>query len=472
MLKFALEYARRNRQQHVEKLCDWLRIPSISTLPEHADDVRSAACWIRDYLEENGLQQARVQETGGHPVVTAQWMNANNAPTILLYGHFDVQPPDPLEEWNSPPFDPQQIGENLYARGASDDKGQAFALLASLESYLKSSGKLPVNVKILLEGEEEIQSRNLPGFLRAHSLELRADSILICDQDMFSPQHPVVMYGVRGNLFMEVQVKGPARDLHSGTFGGAVDNPFNVLARLLAALQDTRTRRISIPGFYDRIRVLSEEERRLINKAPVNDSIGLHLTGAPLLAGEEGFCLVERISLRPTLEIHGIVGGFTGQGSKTVIPSKATAKISMRLVPDQDPYQVSESLESYLRQLAPPTVHLEFKQVGLAKPVVIDYNTEPVRLAAEAYRLGFQAEPIYFRGGGSLPFLFDMIDSLSVPKEGPIPVAMIGFGLPDDCTHAPNEKLNLSNFFQGIETVIHYLFLMGNCANGSGKKHG
>jgi acetylornithine deacetylase/succinyl-diaminopimelate desuccinylase-like protein len=456
MLEKALTYARAHRDQHLSQLRDWLRIPSVSTLPEHSEDVRRAAEYAREKLGTMGFPLAEIRETAGHPIVYAEWLKANG-PTLLVYGHFDVQPVDPLEEWARAPFDPVIEGEDLYARGASDDKGQAFAVLAALESFLQTSGVLPVNLKLLLEGEEEVTSPNLFPYIRTHKNELAADAILIADQDMLDPKVPVVMWGVRGNLYAELEIRGPAHDLHSGTFGGAVDNPFNVLARLLAGLQDGETRRVLIPGFYDQVQELTDEERALISQAPINDEVGLYLTGAPALGGELGYALAERVSVRPTLEVHGIAGGFTGEGSKTVIPSMATAKLSMRLVPDQTPDEIAKLLEAHLRENCPPTVQMEMRIIGKAMPVKIDYKTPAVQAAASAYQRGFGAPPVFLRGGGSLPIVQTMIQELSQPGGGDIPVVMIGFGLPDDRTHAPNEKFHLPNFYHGIETVIHYL---------------
>lgn len=458
MLEKALTYARANRQLHVAELCNWLRIPSVSTLPEHATDVRRAARFAADKLSEMGFPRVDLEATPAHPILYAEWSGLA-APTLLIYGHFDVQPVDPLEAWVRPPFEPIVEGENLYARGASDDKGQAFAVLAGLESYLRTSGRLPVNVKVVLEGEEEVLSPNLFPYIREQAQKLAADAILIADQDMLDPKTPVVMWGVRGNLYIEIEVQGPSGDLHSGTFGGAVDNPFNVLARLLAGLQDGQTRRVLIPGFYDNVEELTSEERALIAQAPINDEIGLYLTGAPALGGEQDYPLAERVSVRPTFDVHGILGGFTGEGMKTVIPSKAIAKLSMRLVPDQSPDEIAALLEAHLKKHCPPTVQMDLRIVGKADPVKIDYRVPAVQAAAIAYERGFGAAPVYLRGGGSLPIVRAMIDALSQPAKGDIPVVLIGFGLPDDHTHAPNEKLYLPNFYNGVETVIHYLDL-------------
>lgn len=461
MLEQALAYARANRAAHLSGLCDWLRIPSVSTLPEHAADVRRAGQFAAQRLREMGFRRVELRETEGHPILYAEWLEAD-APTLLVYGHYDVQPVDPLSEWTRPPFEPQVEGDALYARGASDDKGQAFAVLAALEAWLKTSGRLPVNVKVLLEGEEEVVSPNLFPYLHRYKDELAADAILIADQDMLSPQHPVILWGVRGVLHVEVEVSGPARDLHSGTFGGAVDNPFNVLVRLLASLQDGVTRKVLVPGFYGEVQELTPEERALIAQAPINDEVGLALTGAPALGGEANYPVAERVSVRPTLDIHGVVGGFTGEGMKTVIPRKATAKVSMRLVPRQKPEQIAQRLEAYLRQSCPPTVKLSLRVLGQAEPVRIDYKSPAVQAAAAAYERGFGCKPVFLCGGGSLPIVRTMIDELSRPGKGDIPVVMIGFGLPDDRTHAPNEKFHLPNFYHGIETVIHYLELFQN----------
>lgn len=457
MLDSALQFARTNKQAHLTRLCDWLRIPSISTLPEHAGDVRRAAQFAADFRKEMGMTSVEIRETAGHPLVFATWNGSDRtSPTLLIYGHFDVQPTDPDHEWTIPPFEPVIEGGNLYARGASDDKGQAMAVLAALESYLKTSGELPVNVKVLLEGEEEITSTNLFPYLRQHAQELRADAILIVDQDMLDPEHPVIMWGVRGNLYLEIEVRGPAHDLHSGTFGGSVDNPINVLVRLLSKLQHGETRKILVPHFYDKVEELTEEERDLIAQASINDQIGMHLTGAPSLGGEAGYPLAERVSVRPTLEIHGIAGGFSGEGMKTVIPSKATAKVSLRLVPHQDPEEILDSLHLFLKSHCPPTVKMDIRVLGKAHPVKIDYNSPAVRAAEVAYERGFGHKPVYLRGGGSLPIVHEMIKILSKPDHE-IPIVMIGFGLPDDRTHSPNEKFSISNFHHGIETVIHYL---------------
>lgn len=457
MLENALKYAQENRESFVAQLQEWLRFPSISTLPEHRDDLIHAGEFAVDMLHEMGFESVDLDSSRSHPILYAERIGLE-APTLLIYGHFDVQPVAPLDEWTRPPFEPVVEDDNLYARGASDDKGQAFAGLAALESYLKTSGELPVNVKVLLEAEEEVGSSCLKSYLKEEADKLAADAVLIADSDMLDAKMPTIIYGLRGGIFVEIEVSGPARDLHSGTFGGAVDNPLNVLIRLLSQLQDGETRKVLVPGFYDNVETISEHERALLSKIPIDDEVGLHFTGVPALGGEPEFKLHERISVRPTFEVHGIAGGFTG-GIKGVIPARATANISFRLVPHQDPDEIGDLLKSYLEEIAPPTVKVTSRVIAKGRPVKVDFQSKPVQIAAQAYEKGFGYPAIYLRGGGSLPIVREMIDVLSQPGKGDIPVVMIGFGLPDDHTHAPNEKFHLPNFYNGIETVIHFLDL-------------
>ncbi|MCC6148353.1 MAG: dipeptidase [Anaerolineaceae bacterium] len=447
----ALAYARKNQTIFLERLFELLRIPSISTLAENVADIDRAADWLVSYLTETGLSNAQKYQTAGHPLVYAEWLEAgSSAPVLLIYGHYDVQPVDPLDLWHTPPFEPVVKGDHLYCRGASDDKGQMMALLFALESYLKASGRLPLNVKVLLEGEEEILSPNMDAFLAAHREQLACDAIVICDDSIFDANTPVITYGLRGNCYMEIEVSGPSQDLHSGSFGGAVDNPLNVLVRMLAALQDSNTHRVLIPGFYEHVREIDEAERALLTAYPGGEEQTQLLTGVPALAGESGYSAIERTSVRPTLDIHGIPGGFTAKGKKTVIPAHVGAKISMRLVPDQDPDEIQSLFEKYLRSIAPPTVHLEFRCLGKALPAVVDYRHPAVQAAAEAYQRGFGAFPVYTRTGGSIAVVAEMIHWLGAP------VVMAGLGLPDDQIHAPNERFYLPNFYRGIETMIHY----------------
>lgn len=451
----ALSKARSRRAVHLDHLQEFLRIPSISTLPEAQRDIEAAAHWVADRMRQIGLEQVEVAPTAGHPVVYGQWLGAGaDAPTLLVYGHYDVQPVDPVEEWQSAPFEPTVRGDNLYCRGASDDKGQVMVVLAAVESYLSATGRLPVNFKMIVEGEEEISSVHLASWVQQHRDGLACDAVLICDSAMLDAQTPMINHGTRGMAYMEVEVRGPASDLHSGTFGGVVDNPFNVLVRMLAQLQDPVTHRVLIPGFYDKVQPVSEEERELLARVPLDAAMLQRLTGVPQPAGEEGFTWGERGTLRPTLDIHGMPGGFTGAGKKTVIPARAFAKVSMRLVPDQDPTEIAELFAAHVRSLAPDTVTVAVRTLGLARPSVVDLRTPAIQAAAQALQSVFGAVPVYMRAGGTLPIVADFQDTLSAP------VVMMGFGLPDDNVHAPNEHLHLPNFYAGIETVIHYLSLL------------
>lgn len=454
MLDDALAFSRTHADAQLADLCDLLRIPSISTLPAHEADMHRAANWLVGHLRRIGLTGAKLIPTAGAPVAYGEWLDAGpQAPTLLVYGHYDVQPVDPVEEWNTPPFEPTVLGDRLYCRGASDDKGQVIAVLAAVEAYLQTSGRLPLNLKVLLEGEEEISSPNMAVLLRRHRQRLAADAVLICDQAMLGPNLPLIEYGLRGNCYLEIEVTGPASDLHSGTYGGVVDNPFNVLVRILARLQDGETRRILIPGFYDRVLALEPAERKRLAQLPITDELAQQLTGAPQPAGEEGYTLAERMSVRPTFDIHGIGGGFTGPGRKTVIPARASAKISMRLVPDQQPQEIADLAEDFIRAITPPTVRVTVHRLGFSRPAVVDFKGPAFAAADSAYERAFGVRPLYARSGGSLPIVPEFQDVLAAP------VVMMGFGLPDDNIHAPNEWLALSNFYRGVETIIHYLTL-------------
>ncbi|MGQ9598326.1 MAG: dipeptidase [Anaerolineae bacterium] len=456
MLHKALTYMRDHRPEFLNSLCDLLRIPSISTLPEYRPAIERAASWLVGYLQQVGMTRVELIQTQSHPIVYGEWLDAEaGIPTLLAYGHYDVQPVDPLDEWLTPPFEPVLREGDLFARGASDDKGQLLTILAAAEAYLKGSSRLPINLKVVIEGEEEVLGPSMDRTLRQYADMLAADAVLICDEALLDPQTPLIVYGVRGNVYLEVEVRGPARDLHSGTFGGVVDNPFNVLVRLLAEVQDPETRRMRIPGFYDQVRPLQDEERALLARVPIGEEAARHLTGAPALAGEEGYTVLERASARPTFDIHGMPGGFVGPGHKTVIPARASAKLSMRLVPDQEPEEIAERFEAYLRSLVPSTVQLEVRRLGAARPAVVDYHAPAVQAMAQALKKGFGAFPLYIRGGGSLPIVRSFQEVLGVP------VILIGFGLPDDNTHAPNEKYHLPNFYRGIEALIHYFSILG-----------
>ncbi len=432
----------------LEELCDWLRIPSISTLPQHKEDVERAADWLAQKMKSAGLQNVETVPTDGHPIVYGDWLNAGEgAPTVLIYGHYDVQPVDPLELWSSPPFEPSVRGDDLFARGASDDKGQLFAHVAAVEAVLATSGALPVNVKFLVEGEEEVGSQGLAEYLPSETEKLAADVCLISDTHILSPDLPLIIYGLRGIWAGEISVRGPAQDLHSGMFGGAVHNPNQALSTLLAALHDNAGR-VAVPGFYDDVQALTPSERTALAQVPYGDAELLQETGAPAAWGEEGYTVTERIGARPTLEINGMWGGFIDEGFKTVIPAEARAKVSCRLVPDQDSSAIGAMIERYLQQIAPQTVDVSVDTLQHAPATVVPLDVPEMQAAARAYHRVFGAEPVFSREGGSIPIATVVQESLGIP------ILFMGFGLPDDNLHAPNEKLHLPNFYRGIRVGI------------------
>jgi acetylornithine deacetylase/succinyl-diaminopimelate desuccinylase-like protein len=454
----AIQYARLQRPNALERLAELLRFKTISSQYEqYQDEFAQCASWLVNQLKMMGMERAEIIPTNGGPLIYAEWLAA--APelsTLLVYGHYDVMPVEPTDEWRHPPFEPYVDGQRIYCRGASDDKGQFFAVLFALEAWLKGAGKLPLNVKVLLEGEEEKLSPNLDEVLIGNQERLRCDGILVADMGGLDPRVPLIMYGTRGNLALEIIVSGPSKDLHSGTYGGGVDNPLNVLTRLIAALQDGKTRKIIVPGFYDRVQELTPRELELAKAVPITDEAGLYLTGAPALAGEQGYPLKLRISSRPTFDIHGIAGGYNGPGIKTVIPSSATAKISFRLVPDQQPEEVLHCIQDYLISLAPDTIRLMVKPLGQAAPLTVDLDHPVIAAAREAYQRSFDASPCYIRGGGSL-----RIASLFQHYVNPA-ILLTGFGLPEDNEHAPNESFALGQFYRGAEMVIHYLGILSS----------
>lgn len=455
----ALTYAQNHRAEALAELQELLRIPSISTLPEHRPDMERAAEWLAAKLQAIGLGNVTLLPvTDGPPVVYGDWLQAGpEAPTVLVYGHYDVQPVDPVEEWLTPPFEPTVQGDNLFGRGTTDDKGQFYTHIAAAEAYLRSSGKLPVNLKFMLEGEEEIGSAHLEEFVREHQARLQADAALISDTHITDPNTPVIVTGVRGLAYMEVTLRGSRQDLHSGMYGGVVENPLNALVKLLASLRDEQGR-VTIPGFYDRVRDLSAEERAALNQDGVTEAEILAETGAPALWGDPAYSLAERIGVRPTLDIHGIRGGFVGSGQKTVIPAVASAKVSMRLVPDQDSAEIARLFTAHIQAITPPTMTVTVDTLAGAEAAVVDLSAAALEAAAVAYEQGFGQRPHYKREGGTLPIVGLINQVLGAP------VVMMGFGLPDDNLHAPNEKFYLPNFYRGIETAIRYYQIFGERA--------
>jgi acetylornithine deacetylase/succinyl-diaminopimelate desuccinylase-like protein len=441
-----------NRERYLEEVKALLAIPSISALPEHAGDVKRCASWCADHMRSIGLQNVRLMDPPGNPpgnpIVYGDWLGAPDAPTILFYGHYDVQPVDPLDLWESPPFEATVRDGELYARGAADDKGQVFMHFKAVEAHLKQHGRLPVNLKFLLEGEEEIGSLHLDAFIRAHKDDLSADVVVISDTSMFDRGVPSMCYGLRGLVYCQIDLRGSKGDMHSGVFGGAVANPAMVLAQMIAQMKD-RSGRIKIPGFYDEVRPLEDKEREAWARLPFNEKKYRKDFGIPKLFGETGYTTLERTWARPTLEVNGLLSGFTGEGAKTVLPAVAMAKISMRLVPDQDPDTIADRFEAYVRTLAPKTVELTFSRMHGGKPWMASYDHPYIQAAGRAIEKGFGRAPVFTREGGSIPVVSTFQEELGLPS------VLFGVGLPDENAHAPNEKLDLGNFHSGIISAAH-----------------
>ncbi len=449
------EYARVRKASQLSELVQFLRIPSISAQPRSKPAMFQAAEWLRDSLLSAGFPQVDILSTPGHPLVFAQWMPAGAAaPTVLIYGHYDVQPPEPLELWRTEPFEPTLVGESLYARGASDDKGQLFTHIKAIEAFAKTTGAPPVNVKCLFEGEEEIGSPNLEPFVRRHRDLLAADVALISDSPILAEDQPAIVYALRGLAYIEVEVTGPSHDLHSGGYGGAVQNPIYALAQMIASLHDSDGR-ITIPGFYDRVCPLSADERAQLAVIPFDRDAWLARAGVPEDWGDPAYTITERIGARPTLDVNGIWGGYTGDGAKTVLPAKAFAKISRRLVPDQEAGEITRLIHDHLVAIAPPAVTIKVRTLSGGDPAVVRRDSPAMQAACNAYLDSFGREPVLTREGGSIPVV------ATLQKELGIETILMGFGLPDDNLHAPNEKLHLPNFYRGIQTVIHFLRQLG-----------
>lgn len=432
-----------NRDRYVEELKEYLAIPSISALPQHRDDVRRCAEWTAEHMRQIGLQNVRIEETPGHPVVYGEWLGAEGAPTILFYGHYDVQPVDPVELWTSPPFEATVRDGEIYARGAADDKGQVFMHFKAVEAFMKQRSALPVNMKFLIEGEEEVGSAHLDDYIRAHKEQLKADVVVISDSPMFDRGVPSICYGLRGLAYFQIDMRGTRTDLHSGSFGGAVANPAMVLAQVLAQMKD-RSGRVKIPGFYDDVVELRPEEREEFAKLPFNEKRFRQELGAPRLFGETGYTTLERIWARPTFEVNGLLSGFTGEGAKTVIPATAMAKVSMRLVPNQDPQKIGDLFEAYVKKVAPKTVELTVTRMHGGKPWMTSFDNPFVQAAGRAIEQGFGQRPVFNREGGSIPVVATFQEELGLP------CVLFGVGLPDENAHAPDEKLDLGNFHNGI----------------------
>ena len=438
-----IDFINVNRERYLEELKALLAIPSISALPEHGGDVKRCAEWCADEMRRIGLVHVRLIDTPGNPVVYGDWLGAPDAPTILFYGHYDVQPVDPLELWESPPFEATIRDGEIYARGAADDKGQVFMHFKAVEAHLKQNGRLPVNIKFILEGEEEVGSVNLDDFVRAHKDDLKADVVVISDSGMFARGVPSICYGLRGLVYFQIDLRGSSTDLHSGSFGGAVANPGFVLAQMLAQMKD-RGGHIKIPGFYDDVAPLMDEERQAWAALPFNEKQYKKDFGIPKLQGESGYTTLERTWARPTFEVNGLLSGFTGEGAKTVLPAVAMAKVSMRLVPNQQPDAIAQLFEDYVKKLAPKTVALKVTRMHGGKPWMTSYDNPFVQAASRAIEQGFGKKPVFTREGGSIPVVSTFQEELGLPS------VLFGVGLPDENAHAPNEKLDVGNFHGGI----------------------
>jgi len=445
-----IKYIESNKERYLEELIDFLRIPSISNEEANKGDIRKAASWLESHLNGIGLENVKVFETEGHPIVYGDWLKAgDNVPTVLVYGHYDVQPVDPLELWTSPPFEPVVKGNKIYARGSADDKGQIFIHIKSLEAHLKNNGKLPINVKVIFEGEEEVGSVNLEKFIEVQKEKLKADYIVISDTSMYTDNLPSICYGLRGLCYMQIDIVGPNRDLHSGSFGGGVNNPINVLAEIINKLKDEKGK-ILINGFYDDVLKLTDVEREEFKRLPFDEKDYMKDLEVEELFGEEGYTTVERVSARPTLDCNGIWGGYQGKGAKTVLPSAAGAKISMRLVPNQSPEKIAILFEKFISKITPKSVKVKVTSLHGGKPSLTAIDTPAIGAAVSSLKKAFGVDPVFFKEGGSIPIVNSFKEILGADA------ILLGFGLPDDNIHSPNEKFDLGNFYKGISTIAYY----------------
>jgi acetylornithine deacetylase/succinyl-diaminopimelate desuccinylase-like protein len=451
MSSTAVAYARQNHPRFLNELKDFLRIPSISTLPENKGDCRRAAETLVAELTRIGMKNARLLETQGHPLVYAEWLEAAGKPTALCYGHYDVQPVDPINEWVTPPFEPTVRDGNLYGRGTCDDKGQVWAQIKALDSLFAAYGKLPINVRVILEGDEEVGGEGIADFVATKPPELKSDFALISDTELFAPGLPTLCVGLRGMIYTEIEVRGAKQDLHSGQYGGAAPNPFFALAQMLARLKD-EDGHILIPGFYDDIIPPSPEELAAWHSLPFDEEqYRISEVGSPSLVGEPGYTVLERTWARPTLDVHGIPGGFIGVGAKTVIPAKALAKVSMRLVPGMTPAKAFKLYKAYVEKIAPQGVDVEVRLIHSGDPCLVRVDNPYIQAATRALKEVWGKDTVFIRSGGSIPIVGDFDRHLGIPS------VMMGFGLPDDNIHAPNEKFCLKNYELGIESVVRFM---------------
>ena len=440
-----IDYLKQNQARSIRELCEYVRFPSVSAQPQHRQDLRACAEWVVKHCQQIGLE-ARLCPTQGNPIVVARTPRAKaqgrRRPHFVVYGHYDVQPPEPLDLWKSPPFEPRIVGRSLFARGACDNKGQNLAHLKAVEAYFKTGTELPCDLTFVIEGEEEVGSSSLASFLRSHRAELRCDAIVISDTGMPTPKHPALTYALRGITSFEVTLRGPARDLHSGMFGGTVDNPAMALCQLLGKLRD-KNGRVAIPGFYDEVEALSAYERKQFKRLPFDASAYRKFLGVPALFGERGFTPIEQRSARPTFEINGLTSGYQGEGGKTIVPAWARAKITVRLVPKQNPARISKLVQRHLEKLCPPSVRLEIKAGHGGEAYLVSPTGPQAQAALRSLKLAFGCEPVLLREGGSIPIVNDFKKILRADA------LLVGLALPDDNAHSPNEKFDLDCFAKG-----------------------
>jgi acetylornithine deacetylase/succinyl-diaminopimelate desuccinylase-like protein len=443
-------FIEKNQTRYLDELKDFLRIPSISTLPDHASDVQRAAQFVADSLRSAGLENVEIIKTARHPLIYADWLHAAGKPTVLCYGHYDVQPPDPLELWTTPPFEPTLRDGNLYARGSSDDKGQMYMHVKAVEALRAVNGTLPVNVKFLIEGEEEVGGESVAKYVAENPEKLKADVALVSDTALYAEGVPTLCIGLRGLVYTEIEARGPARDLHSGLYGGTAPNAVFGLVELLAKLKDANGV-IQIPGMYDDVEPPAPAEKQSWASLPFREKDYVEREVGTQLTGEPGYSVFERTWARPTLEVHGIAGGFTAAGAKTVIPARATAKVSMRLVPKQDPEKILAAYRKFVREMTPRGIETEVRVLSASPAIVVNPDHPAIHTAARAFRDILKRETVFIRSGGSIPIVGDFATHLHIPT------ILMGFGLPDDGLHSPNEKYKLANYYAGIMTVAHFL---------------
>src|SRR5579862_4612494 len=452
----AVSYARENQQRFLSELKDLLRIPSVSTLEEHKSDIQKAADYVASELRRIGMENVEIIPTQGHPLIYADWLHAHGKPTVLCYAHYDVQPPDPVDEWISPPFEPTERNSNIYARGAVDDKGQLWMEVKALESLMTAhDGKLPINVKIIFEGEEEVGGESIAEYVRKEKAKLKADFALVCDTELFAPDLPTLCVGLRDMVYTEIEAVGAKTDLHSGMYGGAAPNPFFGLIEIISKLKNAKGK-VLIPGFYKNVKAPSKDELKAWKKLPFNEEhYRKDEVGSTVLTGEPGYPVMYRTWARPTLEVHGMPGGFVAPGAKTVIPARASAKVSMRLVPNQDPDDILKRYKNYVKKLTPKGIQTSIKVWSKGPACVVGTDNKYIQAATEALHDVFRKETVFIRSGGSIPIVTDFQAVLKIPS------VMMGFGLPDDNLHAPNEKFHIPNFYRGIESICLFFEKLG-----------